>query len=164
MIGVLSDTHIPRRAKRLPPEVIQGFQGVELILHAGDILQESVLQELVKIAPVYAVYGNGDHGELKEKLPAKRLINYAGFKIGLTHGHDYYRSSGISLGQLMEAFDEDVDAIIFGHSHRPYNERVNGILFFNPGSPTDKRFEAFYSYGLIVPQKRRLIGQVKYFK
>ena len=164
MIGVISDTHIPRRAKGLPLEVVAGLEGVELILHAGDILVGSVLEDLAQIAPVYAVHGNCDLGELKDGLPKDRLIKYAGFKIGLTHGHDYYRSSGFSISQVLEAFGEDVDAIVFGHSHRPYNKRINGILFFNPGSPTDKRFETLYSYGLIIPQKNRLIGQIKYFK
>lgn len=164
LIGVISDTHIPKRAKGLPPEVIVGLKGVELILHAGDILVQSVLEDLAQIAPVYAVHGNCDFPEVKDELPAKRMIKYAGFKIGLTHGHNYCQSSGLSLGRVVEAFDEDVDAIVFGHSHRPYNERINGILVFNPGSPTDKRFEAYYSYGLIVPQKKRLIGQVKYYK
>ncbi|AZR73810.1 YfcE family phosphodiesterase [Anoxybacter fermentans] len=162
MIGVLSDTHIPRRAEGLPKEVIQGFKGVDLILHAGDIVEESVLKELEEIAPVYAVYGNCDPPELREKLPAKRIVEYAGFKIGLVH---YSSPYGNTLGRLLETFEDDeVDAIVFGHSHRPYNDRVNGILIFNPGSPTDKRFEVFYSYGLLIPQEKKLIGKVKYFK
>ncbi|MCK4259692.1 MAG: metallophosphoesterase [Halanaerobiales bacterium] len=162
MIGVLSDTHISRRANGLPKEVIEGFKGVDLILHAGDLVDESVLLELEKIAPVIAVHGNCDSQTIKEKLPAKRIIEYADYKIGLMHGHGI---GGITLGRVLEAFDgEKLDAIVFGHSHKPYNDRINGTLIFNPGSPTDKRFEVFYSYGLLIPQTRKIIGKVKYFK
>lgn len=162
MIGVVSDTHIPRRAASLPPEVIDGLQGVELILHAGDLADESVIAGLEKIAPVYAVYGNVDPPELKAKLPGKRIIEYRGFRIGLIHG---FGEHGSTLGRVLEAFrHEELHAIVFGHSHKPYNERLNGTLLFNPGSPTDKRFEVFYSYGLIIPQETKLVGKVKYFK
>lgn len=162
MIGVISDTHIPRRAKGLPQEVIDGFQGVEMILHAGDIIDESVLEELEKIASVYAVHGNVDPAELAEKLPAKRIIEYKGFKIGLIHGHGSY---GSTLGRVMEAFEgEELDALVYGHSHKPHNDRINGMLIFNPGSPTDKRYEVYYSYGLLIAQEKKMIGKVKYFK
>lgn len=162
MIGVISDTHMPKRALALPKEVWDGLQGVELILHAGDLADESVLTELEKIAPVYAVHGNIDPPELKAKLPEKRIIEYKGFRIGLTHGAGEY---GSTLGRVMDAFrDEELHAIVFGHSHKPYNERINGTLIFNPGSPTDKRFEVYYSYGLIIPQETKLVGKVKYFK
>lgn len=162
MIGVVSDTHIPRRAAELPREVIEGLKGVEMILHAGDLIEASVLHELEKIAPVYAVHGNVDPDELKEQLPEKRIIEYKGFKIGLTHGAGEH---GSTLGRALEAFqDEKLDAIVFGHSHKPYNDRINGTLILNPGSPTDKRFELYYSYGIIVAQEKKLIGKVKYFK
>lgn len=162
MIGVLSDTHIPKRGKELPKEVIEGFQGVDLILHAGDIADESVLLELEKIAPVFAVHGNVDPPELREKLPLKRIIEYKQFRIGLIHG---YGDKGTTLGRVMEAFEgEELNAIVFGHSHQPYNERLNGMLIFNPGSPLDKRYEVFYSYGLLIPQEEKMIGKVKYFK
>lgn len=162
MIGVISDTHMPKRALSLPKELIEGLQGVDLILHAGDLTDESVITELEKIAPVYAVHGNVDPPELKDKLPEKRIIEYKGFRIGLTHGAGEH---GSTLGRAMDAFrDEELQAIVFGHSHKPYNERINGMLIFNPGSPTDKRFEVFYSYGLIIPQETKLIGKVKYFK
>ena len=162
MIGVLSDTHIPTKAKELPREVIDGFKEVDLILHAGDILDKSIIDKLEQIAPVFAVAGNCDPPELKEKLPIKRIVEYCGFRIGLIHG-----DGGVAtrLSRLLETFENDnVNAIVFGHSHRPYNDRINGVLLFNPGSPTDKRYEVFYSYGLIVPQENKLIGKVKYFK
>lgn len=163
MIGVISDTHIPRRSDELPLEVIEGFKGVEMILHAGDLTDESVIEKLEKIAPVYAVQGNVDHPTLKEILPRKRIVEYKGFRIGLMHGHgdDGYST----LSRVLNAFkDDNVHAVVFGHSHKPVNERVNGMLVFNPGSPTDKRFEMYYSYGLLIPQEDKLVGKVKYFK
>ena len=163
MIGVISDTHIPRRSKGgLPQEVKNGLQGVDMILHAGDILEESVLKDLEQIAPVYAVYGNCDPASLREKLPMKRVVEYKGFKIGMCHGN-----SPISgrIGKLLDTFAADeVDAIVYGHSHKPHNDRINDILIFNPGSPTDKRFEVYYSYGIISINQDKLVGKVKYFK
>lgn len=125
-------------------------------------MDESVLTELEEIAPVYAVHGNCDPPDLRERLPGWRIVEYQGFKIGLIHGHG---PSGTTLGRILESFAEDqVDAIVYGHSHKPHNDRINGVLIFNPGSPIDKRFEVYYSYGLIIPQETRLIGKVKYFK
>lgn len=163
MIGVISDTHIPRRSDEIPQDVLEGFKGVEMILHAGDLTDESVIEKLEKIAPVYAVQGNVDHPVLKETLPRKRIIEYKGFRIGLIHGHG---DDGFStLGRILDAFkDDNVQAIVFGHSHKPMNDRINGVLVFNPGSPTDKRFETYFSYGLITAQEDKLVGKVKYFK
>ncbi|HHU91524.1 MAG TPA: metallophosphoesterase [Halanaerobiaceae bacterium] len=144
-IGVISDTHIPYRAKQIPDLVLDSFQGVDLIVHAGDLVQEEVLTSLAEIAPVKAVFGNVDSPELKMKLPEKLELELAGYKIGVIHGHNV---RGHLLNTLSYVFP-DADIIIFGHTHKQCNKIINGQLCFNPGSPTDRRMEKNYSFGII---------------
>ncbi len=144
-IGIVSDTHIPRAARELPAELLRGLAGVDLILHAGDILEPSVLDDLRAIAPVEAVRGNMDNHPATRELPVKRIISVAGRSIGLTHG------SGTPQGlpaRVMRMF-EGVGCIVFGHSHLAFNETINGVLLFNPGTPTDRRFAKSHTFGII---------------
>lgn len=146
-IGVISDTHIPLRAVALPSIVFSAFADVELILHAGDLIEESVLTELAAFKPVKAVCGNCDPFELELKLPHSTIIEINGYRIGLTHGH----SGSQQLPTLLRALSrfDRVDLVVFGHSHAPYNELVNGVRLFNPGSATDRRKEPRCSIGII---------------
>lgn len=147
-IGILADTHIPERADQLPPEIAKGLKGVEMIIHAGDITDLKVLEALKKICPdIRAVYGNMDPDNVRQRLPEKLLINAGRYKIGVMHG---YGHPGKLTEMMGEAFKNDnVDLIIFGHSHAPLNERIGSTLFFNPGSATDKIFAPYNSYGII---------------
>lgn len=144
-IGVISDTHIPSKAKLIPDIVLNKFEDVDLIIHAGDIIQKRVLDTLAKIAPVQAVCGNIDPHPLRETLPEKLEMELEGFKIAITHGH---KVRGHLMNTLGLMFPE-ADIIIFGHTHKPCNEMINGQLHFNPGSPTDKRWQKKHSYGII---------------
>ncbi len=146
-IGVLSDTHIPFAAAKLPEEIYLAFKDVDLILHAGDLIDISVIDELKKIARTEAVRGNMDEAAVVSTLPAKKIVEAGRFKIGLIHG--YGSPSGL-IDRLAGEFPQKVDAIVFGHSHSPLNEVKNGILFFNPGSPTDKIFANYNSYGILT--------------
>ncbi len=150
-IGVISDTHIPMRVKSLPPAIFEVLEGVELILHAGDIVSENVLIDLKAIAPLEAVSGNVDPFELQAKLPRKKILNLNGFRIGLIHGDGRSgKTSQKTSERVLNAFEgENVDVIVFGHSHKPFNERRDGILLFNPGSLTDPRRQPKPSYGII---------------
>jgi len=136
-IGLLADTHIPRDAKMLPPHVKVAFDGVDLILHAGDIYLLTVLDELEAIAPVIAARGNGDW-ELPgdHRLKDSHVLDLAGFKVGLTHA--FYTGLPLSsLGKNMEReFGEPVDVIVSGDTHVAAVERYEGVLMVNPGSPT----------------------------
>jgi hypothetical protein len=147
-IGVLSDTHIPRVATRLPEEIYNVFKDVDMILHAGDLIDMSVLNTLEKMAETQAVHGNMDESEVLKALPAKRLINVGRFKIGLVHG--YGAPFNLINTVKKEFIQKKVDVIVFGHSHSPVNEVRDGILFFNPGSPTDKIFARYNSYGILT--------------
>lgn len=146
-VGVLSDTHIPSKSKRLPEELTIAFRQVDKIIHLGDIISQSVLDELGALAPVTAVSGNADPEQLKQGLGTKKLINLRGFLIGIVHGHG---TSGKTADRAFRTFaGDDVDCILFGHSHIPLCEFRGRILMFNPGSPTDKRRNKFYSFGIL---------------
>ena len=146
-IGVLSDTHIPIAAPSLPKEILSAFKGVDLIFHAGDMVEASVLKELKKIARVYAVRGNMDSKEVADLLPRRLVIPVGKFKIGIFHG---YGAASKLVELLKEEFRADpVDSVVFGHSHTPFNEAQGGILFFNPGSPTDKTCAPYNSFGIL---------------
>lgn len=145
LVGVIADTHIPQRLKRLPAELAQVFEGVSLILHAGDINSLRVLDELSHIAPVLAVMGNADPPWWN--LPGRRRVEAEGCRIGLTHGHSGWRrylankvrdnlggwKQSRYLRYAREAF-QDVDVIITGHTHRPHLAYVDGVLLFNSGA------------------------------
>lgn len=147
-IGVISDTHISSGAEDLPQEIIEAFKGVDMIIHAGDLIDLSVLDKLKNICGnVKVVCGNMDTPQAKKKLPEKEIIKAGNFKIGLMHGRGH--PAGL-IELLTNEFKEDkVDIIIFGHSHYPVNEKRGDILYFNPGSLTDKVFAPYNSYGII---------------
>lgn len=159
-IGVLSDTHIPMRARHLPAEIFIAFTGVDLILHAGDIMDWSVIQELSTLAPVEAVYGNMDHGEVRQRLERRRIIEIGDVRIGLIHGD----GAGYSTAaRALQAFS-GVECVVFGHSHRPYNEMHGDTLLFNPGSPTDRRMMPMGSYGFLYVAGDYIWGDICYME
>lgn len=123
-IGVISDTHSLVR-----PEALVALRGSELILHAGDITTPDVLEALAAIAPVRAVRGNNDKGAWAKKLPERDVIEVAGRMLYMIH----------------DVKELDVDparfvVVVAGHSHKPRNERVAGVLWLNPGSAGPRRF------------------------
>ncbi len=144
-IGVLSDTHIPGTATALPPAVFEIFKGVDLILHAGDIVDQSVLDELSVLAPVEAVAGNMDGPELHLRLPAKKILKLGRYSCGLIHGKF---KIDVQRDMIMKEFS-GVDIIVYGHSHHAFWGEVNGIRFLNPGSPTDKRHAPYNSVAIL---------------
>jgi len=144
-IGIISDTHIPKTAQELPDAVTKAFASVDMILHAGDLVEKAVIAELEKMAPTHAVYGNMDIDEVKSSLPPKDIIEVGGFRIGLIHGYG-------APSKLVESVSREftkVDAIVFGHSHSAFNKKIKGVLLFNPGSPTDKIFTPYNTYGIL---------------
>lgn len=147
-IGVVSDTHVPRRARFLPPEILRGLEGVDLILHAGDLVDESVLFDLQALAPVEAVAGNMDPPHLHERLKRKKLIHAGGLLIGLIHGDGgLHRSTRQRVEEAFSDFRPQV--IVFGHSHQPLCEYSGYTLVFNPGSCVDPRWFGRPSYGIL---------------
>lgn len=145
-IGVLSDTHISDACSPiLPVSILNKLKGVSFIIHAGDIVNINVLKKLEEIAPVYAVSGNMDSEKTKKLLPRKKIMKFGRFKIGLIHG--YGAAENIALRMRKEFSRADI--IIFGHSHEPFNEIIDGVLMFNPGSAAGEGFEGISSCGII---------------
>ncbi|MHB1392368.1 MAG: metallophosphoesterase family protein [Clostridia bacterium] len=158
-IGVISDTHIRSSAKLLPNIIYEVFDGVDMILHAGDILIDEVIIELETIATVYVVAGNNDGYDMLDKYGTKRIIEVNGKRIGLTHGTSRGRTY---MSAYAEFAGDKVDCVVYGHSHKPHNEVIDGVLFFNPGSPIARRFEHRYSLGILHVDKD-IKGEIIYF-
>lgn len=147
-LGVLADTHIPDRASRLNPRVVEIFRQaqVKAILHAGDVAVPGVLKELEQLAPVQAVRGNRDIFFLR-RLPLRVELKMDGVSIGMAHGHGTFSRYMVDKihrtvrGRLVERYIRrmlqtfpDADVIVFGHLHVPCNFHLEGKLLFNPGS------------------------------
>lgn len=149
-LGVISDTHVPSRMRRLPPRVLQTFvdEEVETILHAGDIERADVLTELEAVAPVVAVRGNMDRSGETAHLPQQRVIDLAGRHIALCHG--WGAPQGI-VERILDAIEEpDIDLLVYGHTHHPHDDTVRGVRVFNPGSASINYFHSSPTVGIIV--------------
>lgn len=148
-IGVVSDTHMPRHAKNLPPALVKAFRKVDLIIHLGDWTSLTVLEQLSALAPVEGVAGNNDPEEIIRRFGYSKVLKLGTTRIGLTHGF-LPEGRGTAKDKALKTFSgQPLDAILFGHSHQPLLQRVDGLLLFNPGSPTDKRRQPKYSYGIL---------------
>jgi len=134
-VGVLSDTHIPSRAPGIPPRVAEVFEGVDLILHAGDVSVRAALDDLAVLAPVHAVAGNIDEPSLQGHLPPQLRLDIGGLTVGMVH------DSGPSKGrrERMRRRFPGARVVVFGHSHMPVVEDRDGLLLLNPGSACDPR-------------------------
>lgn len=139
-LGVLSDTHVTKisTAVELASQLLEGpFAQVDAILHAGDMAIPE-LESCFGGIPFYAVQGNMD--KVRLDLPLKRIVDVAGYRIGLIHG--WGPPSAVPHNALSEFEGDPVDLLVFGHSHTPYHEVVGQVLMFNPGSATDHRGNA----------------------
>ncbi len=147
-ITVLADTHLGEAKGALPQALLESARSSDMVIHAGDLVHTSVLAELKKACPaVKAVWGNMDPYEVRRELPEKEIIAIGKHKIGVMHG--WGRPDGL-FEVLKSAFNgTGVDVIVFGHSHRPTSEEKEGVLYFNPGSPTDTVFAPYASFGII---------------
>jgi uncharacterized protein len=125
VVGVISDTH-----GLLRPEVVPAFKGVDMILHAGDIGDPEVLENLQAVAPVFAVRGNNDREKWARVIPETRIVNIGDIRVYMIHDV-----------KELETTPADCQAIVAGHSHRPLIEKREGILFLNPGSAGPRRFK-----------------------
>ena len=147
-VVVISDTHLPRFAARLPVLLARvAAERPQLILHCGDLTTLVATAAFESIAPVEAVAGNNDGGDIVARYGRRKIVAAGTSRIGMVHGDG---SRGTTLGRARAAFEGDaVDAIVFGHSHIPYLERHDGVWVINPGSGTDKRHEPRYSFAVI---------------
>ena len=153
-LGIISDTH-----GTLPPEVFQVFEGVDHILHAGDVGSADILTELEALAPVTAVYGNTDGWGLRARLPKVAKLRLDGFDIVVTHGDQFGTPTPEALH---EAFPEG-EILVFGHTHQPLVETVDVVVTaMNPGSAGAPRHGLPPSVGIMelepgIPPRARLV-------
>jgi hypothetical protein len=143
-IGVISDTHLSGYDDRLRRLLDNHFNDVSLILHAGDLVDIGVLDSFAG-KEVKAVRGNMDTQSVRQCLPDRLIINLNNYRIGIIHG--WGMPFGIENKLLKEI--GRVDCLVYGHTHRATNEVRNGVLFFNPGSATDKRFASRSTIGIL---------------
>lgn len=139
LIGLVSDTHGLVRA-----ELHSALEGVELILHAGDVGGDDVLEELATIAPVEAVYGNTDTPG-RPRLAQAIVRTVGGVRIHVSHGHELGTPTP---ARLLAAYPADV--LVYGHTHRPLIARAEGRLVINPGAAGPRRFDVDPSVALLT--------------
>lgn len=154
---IISDTHIDS-IEKLPKEVLREAEAADAVLHAGDIIGQGLISELKKInRNVYAVKGNMDAMVPDEILPPKRVLEFDGITIGLSHGE----GSPFGLeNRLLYEFD-GADIIVYGHTHKPFWGKIGGVHFLNPGSPTANRFQPNGTYALLFIEHGRFRAEIK---
>lgn len=136
-------------ARKLPARLIRELGDADFILHAGDWTSEAVYDELARYAPVEGVAGNNDGEAVYARFGLRKIVTIGGVRIGLVHGHGP-GTRETAEQRALKAFEaEEADAVVFGHSHIPLLRREGERLFFNPGSPTDKRRQRQYSFGIL---------------
>jgi len=148
LIAVISDTHMPRGARRLPEACVERIRAADLLLHAGDFSTLEVLRELEAIGPpVAGVHGNVDSADLRRLLPDERVVEADGARVGLLH--DAGPRSG-RLERMRRRFGDRAQVVVFGHSHLSLHEQAgDGFQILNPGSPTARRRAPAHTMGLI---------------
>lgn len=153
-LGIISDTH-----GLLRPEVFTAFEGVDHILHAGDVGPLDLLTELEAIAPVTAVYGNTDGWDVRTRLPQVARVELDGFRIVVTHGDQF----GSPTPEKLNAAFPDAEILVYGHTHRPLLTLVDVVVTaMNPGGAGQKRFNLPPSVGIMelepgIPPRARLV-------
>lgn len=171
-IGVLADTHIPDILRELPPRVLDAFSSVEIVLHAGDITSLDVLQALQERASLtFAVYGENDPPGVRRYLQESQVLEFGGVRIGLIHGNlerkrrdkltallDPKRFERKVQDEVLSQFKE-VDAIVYGATHRAFAKMRNGRFLFNPGSIVP-RAPGGPSVGLLEITGRGISGRI----
>jgi putative phosphoesterase len=151
---VIADTHIPRRAKALPEALIPHLERADLVVHAGDLMDPALLDELAAYAPVKAVRGNLDPPDLD--LPETLEFEFGDARVAMIH--DSGRKQGRRT-RLRRRFP-DARVVVFGHSHIPFLEDEDGLMLLNPGSPTDKRRQPRHTFALFRAEERRVTAEI----
>ena len=155
-VAVIADTHLPRGGRRLPAACVRELEAADLIVHAGDFVAASVLEELRALGPVEGVYGNMDEPALRESLPKERVVEVGGARLGVVH------IPGPAAGRearLVARFP-GCAAIVYGHTHVPQVERLGDVWILNPGSPTERRRAAAHSMLVVEVAGREILPRL----
>jgi uncharacterized protein len=141
---VLSDTHVPKRARALPEQVWRAVADADVVVHAGDWVDEATLDALeARAARLIGVYGNNDGPGLRARLPEVARVELGGVRVAVVH------ETGTASGRELRCEREypDADVLFFGHSHIPWDTvSPGGLRLLNPGSPTDRRRQPVGTY------------------
>ena len=152
----ISDTHVPKRARDLPVPLWTAIEAADVVVHAGDWVDVALLDELERRARrLVGVYGNNDHGVLRERLPEVARVELEGVRFAVVH------ETGDAAGRERRCAERfpDVDVLVFGHSHIPWDTVApSGLRLLNPGSPTDRRRQPHGTYLTAVVDAGRLTG------
>jgi len=162
-IGVVSDTHFPRFGRALPRALERGLRraAVARILHLGDMTDLLAVPLFEAIAPFDAVAGNNDGAAIRERFGRRKIVCVEDVRIGMVHGDG---KRGTTKSRALNAFAQgEVDVVLFGHSHRPVVGRERGVLFANPGSPTDKRLNPLYSFAVLTVDGASARVQLRFY-
>ncbi|HVE92067.1 MAG TPA: metallophosphoesterase family protein [Actinomycetota bacterium] len=157
LVGLVSDTHVPYRAKSMPLAAWRVLAGCDLLLHAGDVCDPQLLDEMAQLAPVHAVVGNVDGPDLRAWGAGDELtLEVAGVIVSMLH------DSGAAQGreQRMRKRFPGSRVVIFGHSHLPLVEQHDDLLLINPGSPTDRRRAPTFTVGLLRVEAREVNAEL----
>jgi uncharacterized protein len=152
LVAVISDTHLPRGRRDLPPECLRRLEEADLVLHAGDFVAPDVLGMLERFGPLEAVHGNMDDESLRQRLPRDRVVEVGETRIGMVH------DAGPRAGRperLVQRFP-GCDAIVYGHTHMPEAARLGSTWILNPGSPTERRRAPAHSMLLLRIERRTI--------
>jgi hypothetical protein len=158
-VGVISDTHVPARAREIPRKVFAVFEKADYIIHAGDLVDLSVIDELEQLAPVLAVYGNMDGSDIRGKLPKMNSVKVFDWKIGVMHDP----GALFGMRKMREiAKQNGFNAFVYGHTHTSNVKWEESTLFMNPGSPTNPipPFITKPSVGLLWVTKEKIAPQI----
>ncbi len=140
---LMADTHVPSRARTLPAELWDAVDRADVVVHAGDWVAPSLLDELeVRAQRLVAVHGNNDGAELRRRLPEVATTVLEGVRVAVVH------ETGQKAGRETRARARfpDADLLVFGHSHIPWDAELEGLRLLNPGSPTDRRSQPHCTY------------------
>lgn len=160
-IGIISDTHIKKDIDKFISSIDIHFKEVDLLIHAGDYINKRVLEGLKRYKNFVGVWGNVDDAETKELINEREIIHIEGYKIGIFHGHG---DKSTTLDRAYNEFKEDqVDIIMFGHSHQPLVKTKNGVLMINPGSINNKRRERWFSFAILELTEESIDLKLKFF-
>ena len=152
---IMADTHVPARARDLPAELWRAVGKADLVIHAGDWVDVRLLDELTaRSAMLLGVYGNNDGPALRARLPEVAWLTVQGLRLAVVH------ETGPAAGRESRCAAQfpGVDALVFGHSHIPWDSLApNGMRLLNPGSPTDRRRQPHATYLTTAVEDGRLV-------
>ena len=154
---LIADTHVPRRARTLPDPVWVAVERADVVVHAGDWVDVSLVDELEERAGrLVGVFGNNDGPAIRARLPELARVELEGLCLGVVHE----TGSAVGRERRCDAAYPDLDVLVFGHSHIPWDTTTpNGLRLLNPGSPTDRRRQPHHTY-LTVTVRDGVLGEV----